>query len=136
MSSANARRRLAQAEQAARAVLPEEVDPEQQRREDELFLNSWAREIVAAAHKAKAARDRGEPEIRQTHQMSGLEVMAEGLSYAGAEPPPDIKTALRELLNGGEVPGLIDADTAEMFNAETRKVLALAFRLYAEETSS
>ncbi len=122
------------AEQAVRAIVPPEPDPEQVRRENERFLNDWAGDIVKAAHAARDRRARGEQRYSPIEGAPGLEIMAEAVSYGGHAPPESVRAALRESLDADVWPEISDPETLVRLNAAPREALRRAFVLYGEET--
>ena len=114
------------------AVAPRPPDPEELRREDEAFFDSWARDIVRAAHEARARRARGEADPQPVEQWPGLRIMGEAVSFGGFAPPESIRRVLRRLTHA-EPDGYIDAETAAEFNEASLEALRRAFALFREE---
>ena len=130
-----ASRRAERLQREVDAVLPPPPSPEDIEREEREFLEGWAREVVAAAHEARARRERGEERDQPIAGAPGLEVMGVCVSYGGAEPPEDARLALLSLLAPDEWPEIGDRERVEGLNAAPREALALAFALYAEQTA-
>ena len=118
------------------AVLPPPPSPEDIEREEREFLEGWAREVVAAAHEARARRERGEERDQPIAGAPGLEVMGEAVSYNGFAPPESVRRSLLETLDRDNWPEISDPEQLERLNAAPREALALAFKLYAEETAN
>ena len=131
-----ASRRAERLAREVEAIAPRPPDPEELRREDEAFFDSWARDIVRAAHEARERRGRGESRDRPISTCSPLEIMAEAVSYGGHAPPEAVRAALLDLLNEREVPEYFDPEMVEEMNEATREVLRRAFVRHAEETAN